>query len=555
MTVPVAQSAPPIEASRAEELVCTVPVMFQNCVARYGDRPFVEVVGDITETYSQTWEHVIYMARCLQKLGVCEKQAVLIMLPNSHQAVHAWLAANQLNAIDVSINASYRGPVLVHAANLSSAAILITTSEHLSAILAVEEDLTALRTVVLMDTPSTSDLSSQTELEIICYRDLQPDLDADLPPNTTTARDIGSIIYTSGTSGPAKAVMLPHGQITLLAKRSAENTDLREDDIFFSFYPMHHMAGKFMSVLATLLTGGKVVLDTGFKPDEWLSKIREHDATITAAHGPMLEMVHALPSASDDTDHSLRLIRTAPFPKRIAVDFERRFGVRCIEVWGMTELGIVCWSDHREPLRVGSCGRVDETWFELSVVDPETDMPVHRGSVGELVVRPRAPWTIMQGYLGMPDETITAWQNLWFHTGDCGYIDNEGYVYFVDRIKERIRRRAENISASDIEAIALTHPAIREAAAVGVPSGLESDDDIMLCYVTEPGLSPDPVDILKFILRSLPHFMVPRYLCNMASLPRTITGKLQRSALKPLLDSDTVWDRKKAGVALRTLAT
>lgn len=531
----------------------TVPGILKDSVRRYGSRPSLEVVGGVSETYDQTWENVSYLARCLFQQGVRPQQRVLIMLANTHLAVHGWLAVNLINAVDVSINTGYKGQSLEHAANLSAAQILMTTSDHLPVILRSQSRLAHLRTIVLMDDADQADWPTDAPFSILRFRDLEA-----APPDCLAAQaampwDIGSVIYTSGTSGPAKGVMMPHGQIALLSRLSAAKTSLQADDIFFSFYPMYHMAGKFMSVLATLSVGGRIVLDTGFTPGEWLNRIRAYGATITAAHGPMLEMVYAQPPSDSDKDHRLRLIRTAPFPKRIAAAFEARFGVRGQEVWGMTETGVACWVDPNEPLRVGCCGRVDESWFDFAVVDPATDMKLPAGTVGEFLLRPKVPWTMMQGYLGMPEKTLEAWRNFWFHTGDCGYVDADGYVYFVDRAKERIRRRAENISAGDIEAAALAHPLVKEAAALGVPSGFEGDDDILLCLVMKPGFELDHVDFLRFLIGELPHFMVPRYLCRMAVLPRTATGKLQRAMLKDVMAQPDVWDRKRAEVALRDL--
>lgn len=531
----------------------TVPGILKDSVRRYGSRPSLEVVGGVSETYDQTWENVSYLARCLFQQGVRPQQRVLIMLANTHLAVHGWLAVNLINAVDVSINTGYKGQSLEHAANLSAAQILMTTSDHLPVILRSQSRLAHLRTIVLMDDADQADWPADASFSILRFRDLEA-----APPDCLVAQaampwDIGSVIYTSGTSGPAKGVMMPHGQIALLSRLSAAKTSLQADDIFFSFYPMYHMAGKFMSVLATLSVGGRIVLDTGFTPGEWLNRIRAYGATITAAHGPMLEMVYAQPPSDSDKDHRLRLIRTAPFPKRIAAAFEARFGVRGQEVWGMTETGVACWVDPNEPLRVGCCGRVDESWFDFAVVDPATDMKLPAGTVGEFLLRPKVPWTMMQGYLGMPEKTLEAWRNFWFHTGDCGYVDADGYVYFVDRAKERIRRRAENISAGDIEAAALAHPLVKEAAALGVPSGFEGDDDILLCLVMQPGSELDHVGFLRFLVGELPHFMVPRYLCRMAVLPRTATGKLQRAMLKDVMAQPDVWDRKRAEVALRDL--
>lgn len=531
----------------------TVPAIFQKAVAQFGEKPFLALAGGICETYHQTAARVTEMAARLHGVGVRNGHRVVSMLPNSHAAVHAWLAVNRLNAVDVGINTGYKGKSLEHAANLSEAQVMVTIPAYIDVIRRSAENFVHLRTVVVLDAKDVC-MAPQGKLSFVAYDDLTATSAMSLPESNAAPWDIGSVIYTSGTSGAAKGVMLPHAQIALLAKQSAAKMDLSSDDIFFSFYPMYHMAGKFMSILATMVVGGKIVLDSGFSPDQWLSRIKEYDATVTAAHGPMLEMVYALPPSPADRDHNLRLIRTAPFPKRIAASFQERYGVRGMEVWGMTEIGIACWSDYREPLHVGSCGYVDTDYFDFAVLDAN-DCPVARGSVGEFALRPKYPWTIMQGYLGMPEKTLEAWRNLWFHTGDCGYIDETGHVYFVDRTKERIRRRAENISAGDIESAALLHEVVKEAAAVGINSGYEGDDDILLCIVTKNAVKHDPVELLQFLMLELPHFMVPRFICQVSSLPRTATGKLQRALLKDIFAANDVWDRKAAGVSLRELVT
>src|SRR5690625_2683307 len=252
-----------------------------------------------------------------------------------------------------------------------------------------------------------------------------------------------------------------------------------------------------MCVLASILVGARVVLDIGFEPSTWLQKIRDYQATVTAAHGPMLEMVYAQPPNENDKHHNLRLIRSAPFPKHIAQEFQQRFNVTGMEVWGMTETGVVCWSNPHEPLRIGSCGKPDKDWFEFLIADPQTDLPVATGQTGQILIRPKQPWIISAGYLGMPEQTLEVWRNLWFHTGDSAYQDEQGYVYFVDRLSDSIRRKAENISATDVENGALSHPAIEQAAACAIPSGREHDDEILLCYVTKENQVLEPRDLLK----------------------------------------------------------
>ncbi len=141
----------------------------------------------------------------------------------------------------------------------------------------------------------------------------------------------------------------------------------------------------------------------------------------------------------------------SPMPKQLTETFESRFGLRRIEMWGMTETGCVTWTDLDDPHPIGSAGKTLVDFYELQIADPDTDEPLPAGQVGEILVRSRHPFTMMQGYLAMPEETRISWRNLWFHTGDAGYLDSEGNLYFVERLKDRIRSRSENISAYDIE--------------------------------------------------------------------------------------------------------
>ncbi|AHV91298.1 AMP-binding protein [Bordetella holmesii] len=272
----------------------TVPAIVAHAVALFAERPFLEVAGGACESYAQTGRHVTELAARLHGLGVRAGHRVLSMLSNSHGAVHAWLAANQLNAVDVGINTGYKGASLEHAANLSQAQVMLTTAAFLQVILPCAPRLTHLRTIVLLD-DAVYEGSVPDTLRVVRCADLRAAPIHDTLAHHAEPSDIASIIYTSGTSGPAKGVLLPHAQIALLARRSAEKMDLTEHDVFFSFYPMYHMAGKFMSVLATMVAGGKVVLDSGFDASQWLGRIRDYGATVTAAHGPMLEMVYAQP--------------------------------------------------------------------------------------------------------------------------------------------------------------------------------------------------------------------------------------------------------------------
>ncbi|WP_454719935.1 MULTISPECIES: AMP-binding protein [Cupriavidus] len=555
--------------SAAPPSAWTVGRLLAERAARSPERPFVQMVGARPQTYGTVHAAAMRVAAALRQAGVAPGDSVVLMLPNSLAAIHAWLGANLLGAVDVSINTGYRGEPLRHAIDQAAARFLLIAADYLPQLREVCAGLPALETIVVVEPDGGEAQDARHDARQdggapswqppadgrcwLSYCAMLAGAGAAALPDVGAA-DIASVIYTSGTSGPAKGVRMPHAQVVLLACRSARHCRLDGDDVYYSFHPLYHMAGKFMAVLATLVAGGRIVLDQRFSAPAWLERIRACGATVGGAHGPMLEMIFAQPPTARDREHRMRRLCTAPFPRHIAAAFEARFGIRGQEVWGMTEVGIPCWSSLDEPLRAGSCGRVDEDWFEVRVADPHTDLPLPAGETGEILVRPRQPFTLMQGYMGYPEKTVEAWRNLWFHSGDAGYFDARGYLHFVDRIADRIRRKAENISSFDIETAALRCAGVAEAAAVGVPSGLAGDDDIKLCVVCHPGGAPEPVALLRELAALLPHYMVPRYLEFLPALPRSATSKLRRAALRHAPYGREVWDRKAHGIALRDLS-
>jgi len=541
---------PELEAHR-----WTLPRALDARVVETPDRPFVTTEGEGAQTFAECRAAAFAMAEALRAAGVGAGDFVAVMAPNCRTAIHAWMGASLLGAVDVMLNTGYRGGPLEHALNLVQAKVLLADARFLGVLREAEPRLEHLKRIVWFRAPGGDgdgrEPAGFSRVELVPLASLTS-ARADLRRDEPDVSSLASIIFTSGTSGPAKGVMIPHGQAYALALQTVQGLRLTGRDTLYGFHPIFHTAGKFISLYAGVLSGAHVVLDRQFRAERWLARIRECGATATLAHGAMLEMVHAQPTAADDADNPLERLMASPFPRRIAADFEHRFGVRGVEVWGMTEVNNPCWCPLDEPVRTGTCGKVNGDWADVRIVDPQTDVEVPTGQVGELVVRPKQPWTMMQGYLGMPEKTIRAWRNLWFHTGDAGWIDADGWVHFVDRLGDRIRRRAENISSYEIESAAALYPAVRECAAIGVPSGYESDDDIKLVVALQPGHAWLPNDLLEHLVRLLPHYMVPRYLQRIEALPRTPTNKVMKSQLRAAVGE--CWDRKAAGVALRDVA-
>lgn len=530
-----------------------IPQILRTRAETHAGRSFVEVRGEGRETFDETYRRSLQTAAALQQIGTQAGDLVLVMLPTSLQFLHVWFGTNLLGAADVDLNTNYRGGPLVHAVNISKATMMVVHESFLRRLLDVEQELDALQTVVVAggdDAP----LPSSDRLSLVRLSSLRGSSAPD-GPAAPSYRDTASVLFTSGTTGPAKGVLMPHAEAVMIAQQSVRNLRMTEDDVFYCFHPLFHMASKFGAIVASLLVGCPIVLDIAFEPAQWLQRVREHGATVSIGHGPMLEMIYAQPRRADDHENPLRALVCAPLPSAIAMDFEQRYGVRGIETWGMTEVTCVTWRDYDAPLKVGSCGRAPADLFEVQVSDPETGEPLQDGAVGEITVRPRRPWTIMQGYLGMPDKTVEAWRNLWFHTGDSGYVDDDGDLFFVDRGGDRIRRRAENIASYDIEVAACQHELVVEAAAIAVPSEYQGDDDIKLCAVLRSAGSLSHEGLLRHLAARLPHHMVPRYIEFVTALPRTPTNKVQKHVLRDRGVNDDTWDRKSTGVSLRDLVT
>ncbi len=521
------------------------------------DAPFLAFQGRAPLSFGAVRSAALDLAFVLHQAGVAPGDRVVTIGSNSLEGVLLWFAIELLGAVDCPINPAFSGQPLRHAVNLVDAGLVIADANALPALEALAGELPGLSRCLIYPA-NPGDLSLPALVAGQPTQVLTPDGGARPPdwrPAGARPSDLCSILFTSGTTGPSKGAMVTHAQAYATALQTVNGLRITSADSLFCANPLFHMSPRFCAVYAAMLTGVQVSYDLNFSPAAWITRIRETRATVAIGHGPLLEMIHAEPERADDADTQLTRIGTSPFPKHIAADFERRFGVKGIETWGMTEVNIPCWHPYDEPLRPGSCGKVLEADYELQVIDPETDAKLPTGSVGEFVVRSRRPWLLSPGYYGNPEATCRAWRNLWFHTGDSGYIDADGWVYFVDRLGDRIRRRAENISSFDIEVVARAHPAVLECAAVGVPSEYASDDDIKLCVVPRPGHALQPMALLAFLAHRLPHHMVPRYLETLAALPRTPTQKIRKAELRRSAVTAATWDRKAAGVSLRALAS
>lgn len=342
--------------------------------------------------------------------------------------------------------------------------------------------------------------------------------------------DTSCIMFTSGTSGPAKGVMMPHAHCVLFGVGTIDNYRLHADHTFYICLPLFHANGLFMQLMACLLSGATAVLRQRFSASQWLADIRRYKVTHTNMLGALAAFVAAQPPTDQNGDHNLQVIGSAPLPASAEETLRTRFKVpHVIPLYGMTEVNIPLYGRLGEQAP-GTCGRLYSEYFEVEIRDPETDKSIPAGETGEIMVRPRQPFGFMTGYVGMPEKTLEAWRNFWFHTGDAGRIDSEGRFVFVDRIKDCIRRRGENISSYEVEQAFLALEDIAEAAAYAIPAagGEGMEDEVMIALETKVGAAPTPEKWLELAAPNLSRFAIPRYLRVVDTLPKTPTGKIRK---------------------------
>ncbi len=514
---------------------------------RIPDRVYIQRVDGPSITFGEMHRSATRVAKGLQGFGVAPGDRVLVMLPNGIEFVQVWCGIGLAGAVLVPLNTALRGAFLEHIANNSGARLMIIQEAFLPVLQASEPRLPQLERVVVIE--DSAGAPQRATLRRIVRSPFEALLEPGVAPagHTVTHRDIGAILYTSGTTGPSKGALLPHGHLYLNAHIYIQQLRITAEDVIYCCLPLFHANGLLLQTYGAMILGARLVLRDGFSASTWLDDIRRYDATVTNLLGVMTEFVYRQPERPGDGRNRLRVATAVPTPKAFGADFERRFGVKLIELYGTTEVNCPLYMPIDEALRPGSCGRLIDEWFEARIVGPATDEPLPAGEVGELVVRPKAPFCFMMGYHGMPEETVSASRNFWFHTGDALYCDEDGYFYFVDRLKDRIRHRGENVSSYEAEIVLNSHEAIAEAAVVGVPSQFaDGEHDVKACVVLKPGAELTPEALIAFCRERMPRFAVPRYVAFLDALPKTQTQKVKKQDLRAAGVEGSTWDRLAA---------
>jgi crotonobetaine/carnitine-CoA ligase len=490
-------------------------------------------------TFDEVDRRSTNLAAGLAALGVRRGDLVPIFMPNRPEFVLSWFAVCKLGAVATLMNTAMRGPALVHAINLGGAEIAIVDQSLLDSIDSVTEKLVHLRLLVVTD-----DMAAKgTVRDLVTLRLSAVEssgIDGTAIPPVTTEHDPAMVIFTSGTTGPAKGCVLSHRYAVRQAELMIEHLALRDDDVLYCPFPLFHLDASILTVMPALVLGATAAIGTRFSLSSFWQNVRAFGATVFDFMGATLTMLHKVPAVPEDIDNPVRLAWGVPVPG-FAAEFEARFGLKLAELYGSTDAGVPIYHPIDEPRRAGSCGRAIPS-YEVRLFD-EGGMPVPTGDIGEIVIRPNEPSLMSMGYYGMPEATVAANRDLWFHTSDLARQDEDGYFYFVGRSSESIRRRGENISAFEVEEVIKLHPQVMDAAAYGVPSEL-SEDDVMIAVVPRPGQNIDPAELIEFCRERMARHMLPRYVDLISELPRTPTEKVEKRFLIDRGVTASTWDRE-----------
>lgn len=519
------------------------PLLEQQAELR-GDRTYVLFESGETWTFAEALTEARRSAHALAAIGVGAGDRVAAWSPTVPASLRAWFGANLLGAVSVHLNTAYRGPVLEAMIAGSRVKVLVA---HRGLLERLDEiALPSVETVIVVGGPAAP-LANHPGVRVLAESALTSDDDSPVDV-VVEAWDTQTILFTSGTTGPSKGVLSSYAHLRECAVAGGTfghfGGEPLPEDRFYLCFPLFHTTG-LATIYAMLIVGGSIVIDAAFSTQTFWSRIRETGCTLTWINMVMANFLMKEPESDRDHDHPLTRLMLGPLTNDSPM-FAKRFGVDFYGIFHQTEVSFPLITELNPP--IPCAGRL-RPGVEARIVD-EHDHELPVGEVGELVLRTDDPWTMTHGYDGMPEATVAAWRNGWWHTGDAVRVDEDGVYYFVDRFKDCIRRRGENISSFELEAIVTTHPGVHQAAAIGVPSEL-SDEDVLVAVVPTDGATIDPAELVEFLIPRMAHFMVPRFVRVVEALPMTLTNKVQRAELRAQGVPPGTFDRDAAGIVVR----
>jgi carnitine-CoA ligase len=527
----------------------TIPSVLDEQAEKRPDQPLLYIL-DAPVTYAEMRARAVSSANMLAASGIEPGDRLAIYMGTSVEWIDAWFGAAYLGAVALPVNAAYRGDFLAKQLSDSQTKAVAVDASLAGRLLAVAADVPSLQTIfVRADEDAGGDLPGAPGG--ITVHPIDRLREGDTGEVAAAARPAwnrpGAIFYTSGTTGRSKGALVTQHYLLSAAQTMVDCWRLQPGETVYGPLPLFHLSA-IGTVLGPMLAGGTGVLEKVFSVTSTWDQVRRYHAAGIALAGALVVMLWNLPPDERDKDLPIRFLSAAPVPKEIYHDIEARYGCRIVTVYGTTEAFPLAYAGVAVDNPPGASGRANPD-FEVKIFDDE-DNEVPVGTVGEIVCRPRRPHTMFEGYDGRPEATLEQMRNLWFHTGDLGRFDDDGNFTYVDRKKDAMRRRGENISSFEVEQALLRHPVVAEIAAIGVPSEL-GEDDVMVCVVATPGEALEIVPFMDFCRDRLPNFAVPRYVEVCGELPKNAVGRVLKHELRARGVTDATWDRERAGYVVR----
>jgi carnitine-CoA ligase len=509
----------------------SLPSLLEARSSATPDSPFVTFMGE-TLSFSQMLERAHASADALAAAGLGRGDRLALMLPNCLEFLDLWFGAALLGAVLVPINTALQGDGLRYLFEHSGAKLVVVDAPLTDVAQAALSGGSSSARMLIRDPAREGD-------EILATM-----LAGAHPPATLAAaapEDLASILYTSGTTGLPKGVMNCHNAYAAAGLEfAAETVRIRSDDVLYTTLPLFHINAQTLTVMGSIVSGRPMVLAPRFSASGLFDDARAHGATVFNYIGAMLTMLYKQPPRADDGENPIRLTVGGAAPKELWPAFEERFACEILEIYGLTETACFCLSSPPDDIRVGQIG-TPVSWSEVRIEDPDGE-PLGPGERGEICIRSKRPAVMLMGYYANEQATSEALRGGWFHSGDRGEVDEDGYFTFIDRLKDSIRRRGENISSYEVERAVNEHPAVAESAAIAVPSEL-GEDEVMIVVVLKGGETLSPEQLIAFCEQRIARFMVPRFVRFVAELPKTGTERVRKFMLREAGASDA-WDRE-----------
>ncbi len=498
------------------------------------------------------------LGNALRELGITKGERVATLVDNSPEALLAWWGAVRVGAVCVPINTAYKGYYLRHQLQDSGSRVLVVERDLVERAARVAGEVEGLEHVVVVDPADVgdvgTDLPAMPGARVHRWTDLL-EAPADAPGVDCRPSDLGTFIYTGGTTGPSKGCMLSHNYHAALARQIGFCWRRTPDDVVWTPLPLFHFNALTTAVLGALLFGGRSAIYRRFSVSAFWPEMNRVGATITSSLGTMAYLLAhdvdrpEMPrSGGPEANRTLRLLAAVPLPVEVDSVLRERFGIQTFSgAYGVTEASLVSWQPPGTANRPNAAGVVNDEYFDTRIFDDD-DREVPRGVDGEIVLRPKRPHVMFEGYWGRPEATVETSRNWWYHTGDMGRVDDDGYLYFVDRKADYLRRRGENISSFEIERVLMSHGGLADVAVHAVRSEL-TEDDLKVTAIVKEDSAITEEELFRWCLDELPYFALPRYIEFRELLPRSPVGRVLKRELRSEGVTETTWDVEQAGVS------